>query len=47
LKSANPEGFELEVLTKEKVDGTKIPVAKSLVYTFEQIKTVNLVISFK
>ena|ERR1035437_2098589 len=47
LKSANPEGFELEVLTKEKVNGTKIPVAKSLVYTFEQIKTVNLVISFK
>ena len=47
LKSANPEGFELEVLTKEKVDGTKIPITSSFVYNFEQIKTVNLVISFK
>ena len=47
LKSASPEGFELEVAVKEKVDGSRILVTKSLNYSFEQIKTVKLVISFK
>lgn len=47
LKSANPEGFELEISAKEKVDGAKVAVTKVLVYTFDQIKTVKIVISFK
>ena len=47
LKSVNPEGFEMEVAVKEKVNGTKVSVIKSVTYLFEQIKTVKLVISFK
>ena len=47
LKSANSEGFELEISAKEKVDGAKVAVTKVLVYTFDQIKTVKIVISFK
>ena len=47
LKSANPAGFEIEVVCKEKVDGEKVEVTRTLSYTFEQIKTVKIVISFK
>ena len=47
LKSANSEGFELEISAKEKIDGAKVAVTKVLVYTFDQIKTVKIVISFK
>ena len=47
LKSANSEGFELEISAKGKVDGAKVAVTKVLVYTFDQIKTVKIVISFK
>jgi len=47
LSSVNESGFQLDVITKEKINGAKIPVAKSMAYSFEQIKTVKLVISFK
>jgi ribosome maturation factor RimP len=47
LKSVNEQGIEMDVLTKEKINGTKIPVTQSKAYSFEQIKTVKLVISFK
>ena len=47
LKSADSEGFELEIVVKEKVDGTKVLVTKSLAYNFDQMKTVKIVISFK
>lgn len=47
LKSVNAMGLELEVASKEKINGAKIPVTKSKVYSFEQIKSVKLVISFK
>ena len=46
LKSVNETGFELEVVVKEKVDGKKVAVTKSLTYEFEQVKTVKIVISF-
>ncbi len=47
LKSAHSAGFELEVIEKEKVDGAKILVPKSIAFDFDQIKTVKIVISFK
>jgi ribosome maturation factor RimP len=47
LKSAHSAGFELEVVVKEKVDGEKIELNKTLAYDFDQIKTVKIVISFK
>ncbi len=47
LKSANSEGFELEISAKEKIDGAKVAVTKVLGYTFDQVKTVKIVISFK
>ncbi len=47
LKSVNSKGFELEVKTKEKINGTKVQLSRSVLYSFEQIKTVKLVISFK
>jgi ribosome maturation factor RimP len=47
LKSVNSMGIELDVTAKEKINGAKIPVTKSKAYSFEQIKTVKLVISFK
>lgn len=47
LKSVNSEGFELEVAKNEKVNGTKTNVVKAEAYSFEQVKTVKLVISFK
>jgi ribosome maturation factor RimP len=47
LKSVNETGIELDVTAKEKINGAKIPVTKSKAYSFEQIKTVKLVISFK
>ncbi len=46
LKSADEVGFELEVATKEKVDGKKVLVTKVLANSFDQIKTVKIVISF-
>ncbi len=46
LKSADEAGFELEVATKEKVDGKKVIITKVLAYPFDQIKTVKIVISF-
>jgi len=46
LKSANTEGFELEFLAKGRVDGKKVEETKSLTYTFDQMKTVKIVISF-
>ena len=47
LKSVNVEDFELEITAKENVNGTKTQVKRSVVYSFEKIKTVKLVISFK
>lgn len=47
LRSADSEGFTLEVKSKEKIDGTKVDVVKSITYPFDQIKTVKIVISFK
>ena len=46
LKSVNAAGFELEAVVKEKVDGKKVEITKSLAFDFEQIKTVKIVISF-
>lgn len=46
LKSADSEGFALEFVVKEKVDGKKVEVTKSLTYSFDQIKTVKIIISF-
>ena len=46
LKSANTEGFELEFLAKGKVDGKKVEETKMLTYSFDQMKTVKIVISF-
>ena len=47
LISADEQGFQLEIASKEKVNGTKAMVMKTIDYTFEQVKTVKLVISFK
>jgi ribosome maturation factor RimP len=47
LKSVNMEGFELEITAKEKVNGMRTQLTRSLLYSFEQIKTVKSVISFK
>jgi len=47
LISAQPAGFEIEIVAKEKVDGAKVEVTKTLAYDFDQIKTVKIVISFK
>ena len=46
LKSADSEGFELEIVVKEKVDGKKVEATKSLTYSFDQIKTVKIIITF-
>jgi ribosome maturation factor RimP len=46
LKSANTEGFELEFLAKGKVDGKKVEETRTLTYSFDQMKTVKIVISF-
>ena len=46
LKSANIDGFELEFLAKGRVDGKKVEETKSLTYSFDQMKTVKIVISF-
>ena len=46
LKSVDSAGFELEIVSKEKVDGKKVEVTKSLTYSFDQIKTVKIIISF-
>ena len=46
LKSADSKGFELEIVAKEKVDRKKVEVTKLLTYSFDQIKTVKIVISF-
>jgi ribosome maturation factor RimP len=46
LKSANTEGFELEFLAKGRVDGKKVEETKTLTYSFDQMKTVKIVISF-
>lgn len=47
LRSAHQAGFEIEIVAKEKVDGTKVEVTRTLAYDFDQIKTVKIVISFK
>jgi ribosome maturation factor RimP len=47
LKAADSEGFELDIVIKEKVDGIKVERTKSLAYNFDQIKTVKIVIYFK
>jgi small nuclear ribonucleoprotein (snRNP)-like protein len=47
LKSANSESFEIEIIVKEKVDGAKVEVPRLLVYNYDQIKTVKIIISFK
>jgi len=47
LKAADSEGFELEVVAKEKIEGKLVLVTKSLKYNFDQIKTVKLLITFK
>ncbi len=46
LKSANTEGFELEFLAKGKVGGKKVEETRTLTYSFDQMKTVKIVISF-
>ena len=46
LKSADSEGFELDIVAKEKVDGKMVETTKSLAYLFDQIKTVKIIISF-
>lgn len=46
LKSANTEGFELEFLAKGRVDGKKFEETRTLTYSFDQMKTVKIVISF-
>ena len=46
LKSANIDGFELEFLAKGRVDGKKVEETKTLSYSFDQMKTVKIVISF-
>jgi len=47
LKSANSEGFEIEVIVKEKVDGAKVEIPRLQGYSYDQIKTVKIIISFK
>jgi ribosome maturation factor RimP len=47
LKSVDSEGFELELTTTEKVNGKRTQIARLVKYSFEQIETVKLVISFK
>lgn len=47
LRSAHQAGFEIEIVAKEKVDGAKVEITKTLAYDFDQIKTVKIVISFK
>jgi ribosome maturation factor RimP len=47
LKSVNEESFELGITVKDKINGKITQVDKSVVFPFEQIKTVKLVISFK
>jgi len=46
LKTADSEGFELEISVNEKVDGKKVSVTRSSAYQYDQIKTVKIVISF-
>ena len=46
LKSADSEGFVLEFVVKGKVDGIKVEETKSLTYSFDQVKTVKIIISF-
>jgi ribosome maturation factor RimP len=47
LKSVNSKGFELEIEAYKKTNGNKALDTRSIDYSFEQIKTVKLVISFK
>jgi ribosome maturation factor RimP len=47
LKSVNTDGLKLEIREKEKVNGSVKVITKSVIYAFEQIKTVKLIISFK
>lgn len=46
LKSADLNGFELEISVKEKIERVKVIVPKIIVYSFDQVKTVKIVISF-
>ena len=46
LKSADSEGFVIDFVVKGKVDGLKVEETKSLTYSFDQIKTVKIIISF-
>jgi ribosome maturation factor RimP len=47
LKSVNNEGFELEVKSREKLNGAKTQIVKSELFPFGRVKTVKLLISFK
>ena len=46
LKSADSDGFVLSFVVKGKVNGIKVEESKSLTYSFDQIKTVKIIISF-
>ena len=46
LKSADSDGFVLSFVVKGKVNGIKVEESKSLAYSFDQIKTVKIIISF-
>jgi ribosome maturation factor RimP len=47
LISVNSGGFELEFMTNEKVNWTRTQITRSVEYSFEQIKTIKSIISFK
>lgn len=46
LKSADSDGFVLSFVVKGKVNGMKVEESKSMNYSFDQIKTVKIIISF-
>jgi len=46
LKSADSDGFVLSFVVKGKVNGMKVEESKSMTYSFNQIKTVKIIISF-
>jgi len=46
LKSADSDGFVLSFVVKGKVNGIKVEETRSVAYSFDQIKTVKIIISF-
>jgi ribosome maturation factor RimP len=46
LKSADSKGFVLSFVVKGKVNGMKVEESKSMNYSFDQIKTVKIIIYF-